>query len=103
MNYYLLAALSVAFVALSAADLIQSLKLQKLGAVENNPVLGKHPAPKKMILFAVVTTGLWLAAAIWLTLKGAPGVAAVFLFAIFLRIWTIVKGRKLMEHLKGEK
>lgn len=92
---------SALFVALSVMDLLQSLKLQKLGAVENNPLLGKRPKPGTLIAFAIVTTALWTGAVIWFALKGAPGVWAVLCLGIFLRAFVVVKGRKLAKKLSG--
>ena len=91
---------SIVFLALSYLDLTQTLELQKLGAVENNPLLGKHPKPKTLIAFAVITTGLWLGAAIFLALKDAPGIWAVIALGIGLRAWTVSKSRKLKKELK---
>ncbi len=100
MNYLWYLAGAV-FLALSVADLLQTINLQKLGAVENNPLLGKHPAPGKLIAFAVVSTALWLVAALFLASKGAPGIAAVFALGIGLRIRTVVKGWKLQRELRA--
>lgn len=96
---YLIYIAAVLFIVLSAMDLLQTLKLQKLGAVENNPLLGKHPAPAKLITFAVVSTALWLGVAMFLASKGAPGIEGVIALGIFLRVWVIVKGRKLHKDL----
>ena len=101
MTLYYLAA--VLFVALSVADLLLSLKLQRLGAVEQNPLLGPHPKPAKLIAFAAVTTALWTGAGLWLAYKGAPGVAAVFVLGCFLRLWVVVKGWKLRKELEGRR
>ena len=91
--------LSAAFLALSAADLILSLRLQKLGAVENNPLLGNHPSPRKLVTFATVSTGLWLGAALWLASEGAPGVPAVLLLGCVLRAIVVARGLKLKREL----
>ena len=101
MTYYYLAA--ALFVALSVADLLLSLKLQRLGAVENNPLLGPHPKPAVLIAFAVVTTALWTGAGLWLAYKGAPGVAAVFVLGCFLRCYVIAKGLRLRKTLEGRR
>jgi hypothetical protein len=90
----------VAFVALSVMDVMQSLALQKLGAVENNPLLGKHPKPATLIAFGTVTTLLWVAAALFLTYKQAPWIEAVWMLGIGLRIKVIVQGRKLHKELR---
>jgi hypothetical protein len=95
--YYLAAAV---FVALSAADLLLTLKLQRLGAVERNPLLGKHPKPAVLIAFATVTTALWTAAGLWLAAKQAPGVAAVFVLGVFLRCYVIAKGLRVRKELR---
>lgn len=97
MTYLYLA--SALFVALSVMDLLQSLKLQKLGAVENNPLLGKHPKPAVLIAFAVVTTAAWLGALVYFASRNVPGVAAVLALGIFGRAYVIVKGRKLAKKL----
>jgi hypothetical protein len=87
------------FVALSVMDLLQTLALQRLGAVENNPLLGKHPKPWVLITFAVVTTALWLGAVLWIASKGEATVAFVLVLGIGLRIKTVVQGRKLHKEL----
>jgi hypothetical protein len=87
------------FVALSVWDLLQSLELQKLGAIENNPLLGKHPKPWVLITFAVVTTALWLGAVLWIASKGENTVAFVLVLGIALRIKVILSGRKLHKEL----
>ena len=91
---------AVLFIALSVADLLLTLKLQKLGAEEQNPLLGKHPKPDVLIAFATITTALWTWAALWLASKNAPGVIAVFLLGCFLRAYVISKGLKLLKVLK---
>ena len=95
----LLLALSLLFVALSVADLLLTLQVLKLGAIENNPLLGKHPKPAVLIAFAVTTTTLWLGAALWLASKGAPGVEALLSLGVFLRLYVVVKGLKLRKEL----
>jgi hypothetical protein len=90
-----------AFVALSVMDVVQSLALQRLGAVENNPLLGKHPKPGVLIAFGTVTTLLWVAAALFLTYKQAPWIEAVWMLGIGLRIKTVVQGRKLHKELRA--
>jgi hypothetical protein len=91
----------IAFIALSVMDVTQSLALQRLGAVENNPLLGKHPKPGVLIAFGAVTTALWVAAALFLTYKQAPWIEAVWMLGIGLRIKTVVQGRKLHKELSG--
>jgi hypothetical protein len=91
----------IAFVALSVMDVMQSLALQRLGAVENNPLLGKHPRPGVLIAFGAVTTLLWVAAALFLTYKQAPWIEAVWMLGIGLRIKVIVQGRKLHRELRA--
>jgi hypothetical protein len=91
----------IAFVALSVMDVTQSLALQRLGAVENNPLLGKHPRPAVLITFAVVTTALWLGAVLWIASKGENTVAFVLLLGIALRIKVIISGRKLHKELRA--
>jgi hypothetical protein len=88
------------FVALSVMDLLQTLALQKLGAVENNPLLGKHPRPAVLITFAVVTTAIWLGAVLWIASKGENTVAFVLLLGIALRVKVIISGRKLYKELR---
>jgi hypothetical protein len=88
------------FVALSVMDLLQTLALQRLGAVENNPLLGKHPRPGVLIAFGTVTTALWVAAALFLTYKQAPWIEAVWMLGIGLRVKTVVQGRKLHKELR---
>jgi hypothetical protein len=90
-----------AFVALSVMDLLQTLALQKLGAIENNPLLGKHPRPAVLITFAVITTALWLGAVLWIASKGENTVAFVLLLGIGLRIKVIISGRKLYRELRA--
>ena len=92
---------SILFLALSVMDLLQTLQLQKLGAVENNPLLGKHPKPAVLIAFAVVTTALWLGAAVFLAMHDAPGIWAVIALGIGLRIRVVVKGYKLRKELQA--
>jgi hypothetical protein len=79
---------------------MQSLALQKLGAVESNPLLGKHPKPWVLITYGTVTTALWAYAALWLTYKGAPWIEAVWILGIGLRIKTVVQSRQLYKELK---
>jgi hypothetical protein len=88
------------FIALSIADVMQSLTLQKLGAIENNPLLGKHPKPATLIAFGTVTTALWLWAVLWIASKGENTVAFVLVLGIGLRIKTIINSRKLYRELK---
>jgi hypothetical protein len=82
-------------------DLLQTLALQRLGAVENNPLLGKHPRPAVLITFAVVTTALWLGAVLWIASKGENTVAFVLVLGIVLRIKVIISGRKLHKELRA--
>jgi hypothetical protein len=90
----------IAFIALSVADIMQSVTLQKLGAVENNPLLGKHPKPAVLITFGTVTTLLWVSVALFLSYKNAPWIEAVWLLGIGLRIRTVVKSRKLYREMR---
>jgi hypothetical protein len=100
VNYWYVAA--AVFVALSVMDLRQTLTLQKMGAVENNPLLGKHPKPAVLITFAVVTTALWLGAVLWIASKGENTVAFVLVLGIGLRIKTVVQSRKLYKELRPQ-
>lgn len=100
MSNYLLFIASALFAALSVADVALSIKLQKLGAVENNPLLGKHPSARKLIVFGGATTAAWLFLAVWLALNGAPYIEALFLLGIFLRLFVVSKGYKLLKELR---
>jgi hypothetical protein len=97
----LLLAAALLFLALSAADILLTLKNLKRGAVEKNPLLGKHPKPSKVIAFGVATTVLWLGAAMFFVLKGVQGAWAVFGLGIFLRVWVVSKNYKLSKELKA--
>jgi hypothetical protein len=98
MNYLWYAA-GVVFLALSIADVMQTLALQKMGAVEKNPLLGPHPKPGVLIAFGTVTTALWLGAALFLTYKHAPWIEAVWLLGIGLRIKTVVQSYQLHKEM----
>lgn len=97
----LLIAASLLFVALSAADLLLTLELQKLGAIERNPLLGKRPSPRKLIIFSVVTTVAWLGAAVFFVLKDVPGAPFVFALGIALRLMVVVKGYQLRRKMRA--
>lgn len=90
------------FVGLSASDLSLTLKNLKLGAVENNPLLGKHPKPEIVTAFAVVTTALWVGIALWIYSKGVSvsWVAGLFAWGIALRLWVVNRNYKLYKRLK---
>jgi hypothetical protein len=99
--HYLWYVAGVVFVVLSIMDVRLSLAVQKLGAIENNPLLGKHPKPATLITFGAVTTVLWAAAALYLTYRQAPWIEAVWLLGIGLRLKVVVQNHKLYRELKG--
>ena len=96
MNELLLYAGLALFAALSVADVALSVKLQELGAVEDNPLLGKHPSARKLIAFGSISTALWMGGALWLAYKGAPAawIYALLLWGIVLRIIVVSRGYK---------
>lgn len=112
MNTTLLIAGSATFVALSWLDLEGTLKNLKRGAVEDNPLLGKRPSPKKLTIFAVTSTALWLGLVVYFFTAGTalpdtdPNKSFVVNGSLFvlalgnaLRLWVIFKHRKTSKEL----
>jgi hypothetical protein len=102
-----IAVLSVLWLVLSYTDLTQTLRLQRMGAIEKNLFLGPHPKPGMLKAFAILTTLGWLGGALWIAYKGADDVdvwvCGLLTFGSFLRLKTVVDNRELHKELTGAK
>jgi hypothetical protein len=72
----LLHTLVALFVVLSIADAVTTLRNLKVGGSESNPLLGRHPKPATVIVFAVVTSAAVVAVAY--LVAPVPGPASLF-------------------------
>lgn len=93
----------VVWLIVSVADAYLSIKIQALGGVEVNPILGEHPCKATIITFCLLSIGVFTSIGLlWCLPDAGPNVAAFF-FAVGSLLRAFVVLHNAREFAKQKK